>query len=331
MRFLSPLRRRTVRTNPIAIGLLVLWLLDAGSVVQIHGGPYATGRAGRISIVAKGTRAKPVSITGGASASRPELRPKMHIQHSTYLIIEHLLLRTKSGAIGIRPTRPLEPVHHISVRHLEVDGMGVYRSNQAMGATSKSPNSPISNVVFYSNYSHDIGDLEATRGGRQDDSNSFSILRDVARTRRAGYDLTHPITPRPATRAARNIYFPLIDSPRIARAGHRLSLFSYTNQTRQVPFTSTHLASRRYCPCWPAGHLRETFCPDCGPQSGRRKVNWACGQQSAAVSKRCTAYRLHRICSAPCAGNLQPLARWRRTADHLQQTPDGRQSRKLCR
>lgn len=156
-------------------------LLEAGSVVQVHGGPYTTGRAGRVNIVARGSRDQPVFITGGAAATPPEVRLNLHIQHSSYLIVEHLLLRTKSGAVGLRPTRPGEPIHHVSVRHVEVDGMGIYRGNQGIGATSRFPDSPISDVVFFSNYSHDIGDLEATRSGRQDDSNSFGILRHVTR------------------------------------------------------------------------------------------------------------------------------------------------------
>ena len=154
--------------------------LAAGDVMQVHGGPYNVGTQGRFRFNGPGTLEQPIFISGRQASSPPELQLVSHISDASYLVLEGFKIVTSAGAVDIRPENENTPIHHVSVRYNEVDGRPggnvVLRGNQGIGAFSLFENSQITNVVIYRNFSHDIGDIAATIGGTQDDSNSFGVL-----------------------------------------------------------------------------------------------------------------------------------------------------------
>ena len=129
----------------------------AGSVVEVHGGPYvaATGW-GHIYIAAQGTADHPIffrGVSGEAREGRPRLALEVEVGHyadNSYLIFENLSFR-KFGMYS--------RLHHIAVRHSDVSGdLG----GGGIGAASYDDDLSLNHIVIYDTVIRDNGDWQAT-------------------------------------------------------------------------------------------------------------------------------------------------------------------------
>ncbi len=133
--------------------------LPAGSVVEIHGGPYDfKNLADKLAIYGYGTAQKPIFVRGISSMKRPVFNRGVLV-FGSYVILENL--EFNNVGISLRQYEP-QDMHHIAFRYLEMKGNGI-----ATGANNslidigiwqvQSPNT-IDNVVIFSNVMHDYGD-----------------------------------------------------------------------------------------------------------------------------------------------------------------------------
>jgi hypothetical protein len=124
--------------------------LKAGSVVEIHGGPYTHSVGSILPLCGTGTKAAPVIFRGPGSGTRPALTPGVRVR-GQYVIVENLkmvncALTTSSGI----------SISYISVRYCELSG----GSGNALYASSYNGDT-ISNLVFYKNLIHDKGNINS--------------------------------------------------------------------------------------------------------------------------------------------------------------------------
>ncbi len=136
----------------------------AGSVVEIHGGPYNGG--GQLIFTAQGVSGNPVWVRGVSEAERGEISGEMIIKGS-YVIVENLVFSNDYAVIGIRPHAGAQ-AHHVSVRNCEMFGTATdvgFRS--AIGISG-----PVANrnhdIVIYNNLIYDRGDYRPTAAGEND-------------------------------------------------------------------------------------------------------------------------------------------------------------------
>jgi hypothetical protein len=126
--------------------------LPAGSVVEVHGGPYTFATGGRTQLGGSGTAGQPIFIRGVGADSRPVFQKESEVL-GTYVIVEYLDFSTADSVYVNGPN------HHICVRHsIKRDGVGRYNSALGVGGDSGSSGH---DVVFYDNQVHDNGDWEA--------------------------------------------------------------------------------------------------------------------------------------------------------------------------
>jgi hypothetical protein len=123
--------------------------LAAGSVVEIHGGPYATAA----TVTCNGTSSRPIFLRGVSKTDRPTFTNNILI-HGQYAILENLHftkskpeLRVKDG-IG---------VDYVSVRNCVIQGDGTYHNTGTVGV-SGAANLWTENIVFSNNDILDLGD-----------------------------------------------------------------------------------------------------------------------------------------------------------------------------
>ncbi len=118
----------------------------AGSVVEVHGGPYSY--IDRISIVVNGTADMPIFIRG--EESKTELEELEIILMGRYAILENLYMNNQKISVRILPSLWAEPSHdHLSIRNFEIEGGGVFIN-------------PYSDyIVVYNNHIHHHGDAYA--------------------------------------------------------------------------------------------------------------------------------------------------------------------------
>jgi thiol-disulfide isomerase/thioredoxin/uncharacterized membrane protein len=126
-------------------------VLPAGSIVEIHGGPYGDVlkpyATYQVTITASGTAEKPVFIRGPnpdnkALQHSPNKRMQFRLS-GTYLVVENLDL--KDGVINLLPLG-----HHISIRNNEIHDAPVSSGNM-ITITGQ-------HIVIYKNHIHDNGD-----------------------------------------------------------------------------------------------------------------------------------------------------------------------------
>ncbi|MDD5163464.1 MAG: hypothetical protein PHD95_04620 [Candidatus ainarchaeum sp.] len=131
--------------------------LSAGSLVEIHGGPY-TGT--NINLSGNGSAVSPVFIRGASSSAKPVFRPTYSVIVSgSYIILENIDLdgwSAESNDTGIS----LDSVHHIALRNLEVhNGPDATTSAISLGGTS---GQPTHDILIYNSAIHDNGDWQVT-------------------------------------------------------------------------------------------------------------------------------------------------------------------------
>jgi hypothetical protein len=127
--------------------------LPAGSIAEVHGGPYSYSTLGGkyLRQQALGTQIKPVFIRG---IGMPRFDKKIEVYDlggNSYLILEDLEVR--AAMIGA-------PSDHIAIRNCDFNGGGitVHRTTESGNAN---PNNTASNIVLYNNNIHDVGNMYA--------------------------------------------------------------------------------------------------------------------------------------------------------------------------
>ncbi len=126
--------------------------LSAGSVVEIHGGPYTSSW----SITGNGTAANPIFVRGPSRENLTEIRSSVSLR-GQYVILENIL-QTVQSTISVSNSSSSAP-HHIAVRHCEQAGTGTVDSGISM-AVYGNDGLDVHHVVLYDNYIHDQGDSE---------------------------------------------------------------------------------------------------------------------------------------------------------------------------
>ena len=124
--------------------------LSAGSVVEIHGGPYQYGDP--ISVVGNGIKEQPVFIRGSSRADRPTFWRKVLIRDSNYVIAENLFFEgswdPNAQGVGVLVRAISAPSNYVVVRNSEL-----VRSSMALYGESST--SLLQYPVVYNNKIHD--------------------------------------------------------------------------------------------------------------------------------------------------------------------------------
>ena len=132
--------------------------LPAGSVVEIHGGPYTYTVGGVIPLGGAGTVAQPIFIRGVAASGRVKFSKPLEIT-GQYTIVESIDLDgwSTSNDTGVS----IDSRQHVALRHCEVhNGPNATTCGVWMGGSSSSAKAQY--VVIYDNVIHDNGDWQAT-------------------------------------------------------------------------------------------------------------------------------------------------------------------------
>jgi len=122
----------------------------AGSIVEVHGGPYDYTVGGRIPIQGTGTAAMPIFVSG--SSEKPEFRRAVTII-GQYIVVENLYVYNA----GVRIRNPVgypDDLHHLVVRNCDVVGNGEATSPHGITTGSSETN----HIVVYNNHVHHCGD-----------------------------------------------------------------------------------------------------------------------------------------------------------------------------
>jgi hypothetical protein len=144
--------------------------LPAGSVVEVHGGPYTFTTGGRTQLGGTGTATHPIFVRGVGASSRPVFLRETEML-GTYVIVEYLDISTADSVYVNGPN------HHIGVRHsIKRDGVGRY--NAALGVGGSSGN-PAHDVVFYDNQVHDNGAWDAPPSEGDQDYHGLHVSHDA--------------------------------------------------------------------------------------------------------------------------------------------------------
>jgi hypothetical protein len=127
----------------------------AGAYIEIAGGPYTSA----VSMTIQGTAENPVWLRGNSPTSMPDLRAKIAIPNSTYLIAENLDFNNFTGnAINITGLA----VHNICIRNCKFHDLTFPGSSTAVISSTPTQGGSIHDLVFYHNYFGDIGNWQAT-------------------------------------------------------------------------------------------------------------------------------------------------------------------------
>jgi hypothetical protein len=137
--------------------------LDAGSVVEIHGGPYNGGGGGWLRMYGDGTATKPVFIRGYSGTSRPVFSGWGNGLRvgGRYMIIENLAV--ECGSFVFHTNYPADH-DHVSIRNNEIYGRCDLLYGRPRGGGVSVGNiaytAPAHDIVIYNNYIHDTGDVK---------------------------------------------------------------------------------------------------------------------------------------------------------------------------
>jgi len=138
-------------------------VLPAGSVVEIHGGPYTYATAGdKIVVEANGTASQPVFIRGRSASERPVFTTKI-LPQGRYVIFENLTM--DNVGFDIRPYNG-GTIDTFAIRHCEIAGDGSPGSGAAIMV------SDTYDAVIYDNEIHHNGDAS---GGTENDRHGVSL------------------------------------------------------------------------------------------------------------------------------------------------------------
>jgi hypothetical protein len=126
--------------------------LPAGSVVEVHGGPYLGGW----HISARASAERPVFVRGASPERRPEVRANIAMT-GCYVVLENVL-QTGQKDITVSPSAD-ETAHHVAVRRCELIGQRKLQTGSALIAFGQE-GLDVHHVVFYGNRIFGQGDSE---------------------------------------------------------------------------------------------------------------------------------------------------------------------------
>lgn len=159
--------------------------LPAGSVVEIHGGPYSYDGWRRIE--ARGTREKPVFVRGVSPSGKVRIQggPKMHHMRldASYFVLESFEFYDRAFP------QIWGQNHHVAIRHLEVHnppGQG------GAGGSAIGTGSGSQDVVIYSNHIHHNERVKVRDGKRTaDDCHGVNVGSGIERIWILGNHIHH--------------------------------------------------------------------------------------------------------------------------------------------
>ena len=129
---------------------------EAGSYVEIHGGPYSGG--GQIILRANGTVEQPVWIKGASYENMPEIRGETIVK-GQYIFFENLNYTEIYESIQLRPHQG-STLHHVVVRNSVMKGTGSVagRNASAIIAYGESSDNRFHDIIIYNNDISYFGD-----------------------------------------------------------------------------------------------------------------------------------------------------------------------------
>ncbi len=135
--------------------------VPAGSVVEIHGGPYTyNNTGGKIRVTSEGTAAAPVFVRGAADAMKPIIEELIVVQ-GQYVVFENLHFSAARFSARLLDGNVDALPHHIALRRCELEGDatrggagGVSINGDPATATHAT------DIVIYDNHIHHAGDSE---------------------------------------------------------------------------------------------------------------------------------------------------------------------------
>jgi hypothetical protein len=132
--------------------------LPAGSVVEVHGGPYDFRNFNdKMAVWGSGTASSPIFFRG-ISATQSPLFTKTLLVMGSYIILENL--KFHQAQINVRTELSAADIHHISFRNLEMYGDGNETGNAeviALGMWQVNNQYTMRNIVVYHNHIHHYG------------------------------------------------------------------------------------------------------------------------------------------------------------------------------
>ena len=135
--------------------------LTAGSVVEVHGGPYDANTGDKIRVSSLGTAASPVFVRG-ATGGTPTLQDKVILQ-GEYMVFENFYVFETKLDLRIQNTDFTDKLDHIVIRSCEFEGDNVKGGLGGIGIADSGPNGAtplVTNIVVYDCHIHRGGDAE---------------------------------------------------------------------------------------------------------------------------------------------------------------------------
>lgn len=156
--------------NKPRINFPTLSTLPAGSVVEVHGGPYS-----KHTYISSNnaTEDKPIFFRGASYDERPIIQNVTFMIRGHYIILENF--HFIDIAVDIRPWFSYEAVDHVAMRHNETTG------ERTAGSTgSYVDGNPTHDVVFYDNYVHlsTVGRMKAAPDTFEEDNEGFVAVQN---------------------------------------------------------------------------------------------------------------------------------------------------------
>lgn len=135
--------------------------LEAGSVVEIHGGPYSTRMSGKNQYImdVAGTLSKPIFIRG--VSTKPVIQAGFNIR-GEYVIIENLYFDNYGMQIPYYQNGVHYHAKYVSVRNCELAGDGQPGGGSVISVSTGNHSDPVENIVLYNNEIHHFGKYDHT-------------------------------------------------------------------------------------------------------------------------------------------------------------------------
>ncbi len=138
--------------------------IPAGSVVEIHGGPYDyNNTGGKIRMTAHGTAALPVFVRGVPDPELPTIESLIVIQ-GEYIVFENLVIRPRSVEMRLLDNDPAAIPHHAAIRGCAFDGTQIRKAHGGDGGIGinggPATSTRVTDIVVYNNHIHDGGQSE---------------------------------------------------------------------------------------------------------------------------------------------------------------------------
>ncbi len=134
-------------------------IAPAGSVFEVHGGPYnANVGGGKIRVSSLGTAALPVFVRG-VTGTTPTLQQEIILQ-GEYLVFENFHVLETNFSMRIQAPGDATTIDHVVVRSCDLEGENAEGGFGGLGVGNPTDGATPANVVVYNNHIHHAGDAE---------------------------------------------------------------------------------------------------------------------------------------------------------------------------